>query len=129
VRVHLLRTFFSRWIKSLRRWVTNIWLYPGPCCPDRSLSKELSLVEINTWIHKVLDHGANLNIRASLAPLKEGVANTRVSLLGLVSMAYGILSFHHVHGLAQGLGAAHSEPWGANLCEDAARQEANCALN
>jgi hypothetical protein len=101
----------------------------GPCCPDRSLSKELSLVEINTWIHNVLDHGANLNIRASLAPLKEGVANTRVSLFGLVSMAYAILSFHHVHGLAQGLGAAHSEPWGANLCEDAARQEANCALN
>jgi hypothetical protein len=56
--------------------------------------------EINTEIHKVLDHGAHPNPEAGLAPLREGVANTRVSLFGSVPTAYAILSFHHAHGLA-----------------------------
>jgi hypothetical protein len=41
-------------------------------------------VEINTWICKVLDHGDDLNPEAGPAPLIEGVASTRVSLLSFV---------------------------------------------
>jgi hypothetical protein len=77
-----------------------MWLYLGPSYLDRSFSEELSVEEINTQIHKVLDHGAHPNLEAGLAPLREGVANTRVSLFGSVSAAYAILSFHHAHGLA-----------------------------
>jgi hypothetical protein len=46
--VHLLRTFFSHQIQLLYRWVTKMWLYPGPSCLDCSFSEELSEVEINT---------------------------------------------------------------------------------
>jgi hypothetical protein len=45
-----------------------MWLYPGPSDPDRSFSEELSDGEINTQILKVLDHGVNLNPRASPTP-------------------------------------------------------------
>jgi hypothetical protein len=48
-------------------------MYPGPSCPNRPFSKELDDVEINTGIHKVLAHGADLNPRANPAPLREGV--------------------------------------------------------
>jgi hypothetical protein len=67
-------------------------------------------VEINTWIHKVLDHGANLDPGAGPAPLREGVASTRVSLFGSVLATYVILSFHRARGLAQDLGGARSAP-------------------
>jgi hypothetical protein len=86
-------------------------------------------MEINTQIHKVLDHGANPKPEASPAPLQEWVANTRVSLFGPVSAAYAILYFHRVHGLAQGLGGARSEPRSAKLPKDAMRCVANHALN
>jgi hypothetical protein len=62
-------------------------------------------VEINTRIHKALDHGANPDLGAGPAPLQEGVASTRVNLFGPISAAYAILYFHLAHGLAQGLGA------------------------
>jgi hypothetical protein len=48
--------------------------------PDCSFSEELSDGEINTWILKVLNHGANLNLGAGPTPLREGVASSRVSL-------------------------------------------------
>jgi hypothetical protein len=38
-------------------------------------------MEINTWIHKVLAHGADLNPGAGPVPLREGVDKTRVSQL------------------------------------------------
>jgi hypothetical protein len=66
--VHLLWTFFSCQIQPLRWWATKMWLYPGPSCPNRPFSEELSVAEINTWIYKVLDHGANPNLGAGLAP-------------------------------------------------------------
>jgi hypothetical protein len=78
--VHLLRTFFSPRIQPLQQRVIKMCLYPRPCCPDRSFSEELSNVEINTQIHKVLDNRAELNPWAGLTPLREGVASTRVSL-------------------------------------------------
>jgi hypothetical protein len=79
-----------------------MWLYSGLSFPNRSFSKELSTVDINTQIHKVLDHGANSDHGVGPAPLREGVASTRVSLLESISAAYAILSFHHTHGLCAG---------------------------
>jgi hypothetical protein len=77
--MYLLQTFFSHRIQLLRQRVTKMWLYLVPICLDRSFSEELSMMEINTWIHKVLDHGANQNPRADHAPLRERVTSTRVS--------------------------------------------------
>jgi hypothetical protein len=106
-----------------------MWLYLGPSCPNRPFSEELSVAEINTWIYKVLDHGANPNLGAGPAPLQEGVDSTRFSLHGPILVAYTFLSFHHAHGLVQGLGGAHRELRGTKLHEDAVRREASCALN
>jgi hypothetical protein len=69
--------------------------------PDRrSFSKELSNADINTWMLKVSDHGANLNLGVGPAPLREGVTNIRVSLFGFVFAACVISSPHHAHDLA-----------------------------
>ncbi len=57
-----------------------MWMYPGPSSPDHPSSEELSAVEINTQMRKVLDLGANPNSGAGPVPLQEGVASTRVSI-------------------------------------------------
>jgi hypothetical protein len=77
--VHLLRTFLSCRIQPLRQRATKMWLYPGSSCPDCSFSQESGDAEMNTRIHKVQDHGVDLNHRVGPAPLREGVASTRVS--------------------------------------------------
>jgi hypothetical protein len=77
--VHHLWTFFSHRFQPLRQRATKMWLYPGPSCPDCPFFKELSNAEINTWIHRVLAYEADLNPRASPAPLREGVNSTMVS--------------------------------------------------
>jgi hypothetical protein len=86
-------------------------------------------VEINTRMHKVLDHGANPNPEANPDPLREGVASTRFSLFGSVSAAYAILSFHHARGFVHDLGGTHSALRGVNMPEDTVRWEANHACN
>jgi hypothetical protein len=45
-------------------------------------------------------------------------------MFGPVSVAYVILSFHHAHSLAQGLGGAHGEPQNVHPLKDAPRREA-----
>jgi hypothetical protein len=87
-----------------------MWLYPGSSCPDRPSFEGLGAVEINSRIHKVLDHGDNLNPGAGHAPLYEGVASTSVRFSRPVSIAYAILSLHRSHGHAQGHGGAHNKP-------------------
>jgi hypothetical protein len=77
-----------------------MWLYPGPSCPNRPSSEEFSVAEINTWIHSVLNLGANPNLGACPTPLQEGVTSTRVGLIRPVSAVYAILSLHHACGLA-----------------------------
>jgi hypothetical protein len=57
--MHLLHTFFIHRIQPLWRRRTKMWMYPGPSCPDRPSSKELSAVEVEARIHKVLHHGVN----------------------------------------------------------------------
>jgi hypothetical protein len=76
-----------------------MWLYPGLSCPDRPSIEELSAAEVDSWVHKVLDLGVNLNPGAGPAPLQDGVARPRVSTLGPVSAAYVILTFHCARGL------------------------------
>jgi hypothetical protein len=56
--------------------------YPRPSCPNHLFSDELGDMEINTRIHKVLAHGADLNPRVGPASLRKGVNNSWVSPLG-----------------------------------------------
>jgi hypothetical protein len=65
--VHLLQTFFNRWIQLLRRWRTNMGMYPRTSCPGRPSSWELSTTEVDTQIDKVLD----LGVRSRPCPLTE----------------------------------------------------------
>jgi hypothetical protein len=51
------------------------------------------VLEINTWIHKELDLGADLNPGTSPAHLQEGVVSIGVSMFGPISAAYMILYF------------------------------------
>jgi hypothetical protein len=95
-----------------------MWLYLGSSYLDRSFSEEFSKAEINTLIHKALDHVANLNPGAGHVPLREGVASTRVSLFGSVLAARTISSSHHTRDLAHGLGGASSASWGISLSKD-----------
>jgi hypothetical protein len=66
---------FSHRIQLLRRWRTKMWMYPGLSCPDRPFSKELSAIEVDAQIHKVLDLGVNPNPRDNPVPLQRGVTN------------------------------------------------------
>jgi hypothetical protein len=98
-------------------------MYPGLSCPDHPSSKELSAVEVNAQIHKVLDLRVNPNPGADPIPIRTGISSVRVSTLGSVSVAFVILSFHHAHDSAQCLGGDRGEPQDANLPVDAARRE------
>jgi hypothetical protein len=76
-------------------------MYPGPSCLDCSFFEELREAEINTRVHN-MDHEANLNPGANPAPLREGVASARVSLLGFVLAVCAISSSHHARDLMDG---------------------------
>jgi hypothetical protein len=58
------------------------------------------MTEVDSQVHKVLDLGVNPNPRADPAPLQGGVANTKVTMLDVVSADFMILSFHCACGLA-----------------------------
>jgi hypothetical protein len=53
-----------------------MWTYPGPSCPNRPSSEELSAVEVEEWIHKVLD----LTVIPTLSPYREGSLVSRLVL-------------------------------------------------
>jgi hypothetical protein len=92
--MHLLQMFLSHRIQPLRRQRTKMWMYPGLSYPDCPSSEELSEMEVEAQIHKVLDLGVNLNSGANPVPLRRGITSVRVSTLGPVSSAFMILSFH-----------------------------------
>jgi hypothetical protein len=48
-------------------------MYPGPSCPNRCFSVELSDTEINTHNREVHAHGADVNFISDPVPLREGV--------------------------------------------------------
>jgi hypothetical protein len=102
-------------------------MYLGPSCPDCPSFEELSTADVDAQIHKVMDLRVNLNPRVSPIPLRRGIASARVCMLGLVSVAFTILSFHCARDLAQGRGGGCSEPRDANSPEDAAKQKAKHA--
>jgi hypothetical protein len=61
-----------------------------------------------TGIHTLADYSAGL--KTANTPLKEGVPSANVSMLGPISAAYVILSFHYARSLVQCLGGGHREP-------------------
>jgi hypothetical protein len=64
-----------------------MWLYPRPSDLNHCFLEELNETEINTWILKVLDHGAILNLGIGPSPLREGIACTMVSLFWIFLVA------------------------------------------
>jgi hypothetical protein len=50
-----------------------MWAYPGPSCPNRPTSEELSVVEVEARIHKVLDLRVNPNPNTDPFPYGEGL--------------------------------------------------------
>jgi hypothetical protein len=66
----------------------------------------------------VLDHGANLNPRASPTPLREGNVSTRVDLFGSIMTAHVNSFSHHACDLVLGLEGACSMPRGISLPEN-----------
>jgi hypothetical protein len=68
----LLWTFFSYRVQPLRQRVMTMWMYPGPCCPDRPFSKELGDIDINTHIHRVFAHEVDLSPVVSPAHKEKG---------------------------------------------------------
>jgi hypothetical protein len=81
-RIYLLLTFFNRRIQPLRRQRTKMWAYMWSSCPDCPSSKELSVVEVEARIYKVLDLGVIPTPSADPVPLRRGIANVRVNTLG-----------------------------------------------
>jgi hypothetical protein len=75
-------------------------MYAGLSCSEHTTSKELSTTGVDAWIHKVLDLGVSLNPRVGPVPLWRGIASARVSMLGPISTAFMILSFHDAHDFA-----------------------------
>jgi hypothetical protein len=55
-----------------------MWTYPRPSCSDCPSSKELSVVEVEAQIHKVLDLGVILTPPVLTIPLRRGMASVRV---------------------------------------------------
>jgi hypothetical protein len=101
-------------------------MYPGLNCPDRPSPKELSMVEVDARIHKVLDLGLSPNPRVGPVPLRRGIASVTVSTLGPVLVAFMILSSHGSHDFPLGPRGDHDVSWEATSAEDAARWEAKC---
>jgi hypothetical protein len=86
-----------------------MWTYPRLSYPDRPSSEELSAVEVEARIRKVLDFEVILTPGAGPILLQGGIASVRVSTLGPVAMAFVILSFHCAHDLVHGLGGGRDE--------------------
>jgi hypothetical protein len=75
----------------------KMWAYLGPSCLDHLYPEELSVVEVETRIPKVLDSSIILSPGFGPDPLRRGIASVRVSTLGPVSAVFTILSFYCTH--------------------------------
>jgi hypothetical protein len=113
------RYFLAIEFNSSVSGATAMWLYPGSSCYDHPFFEELGDVEINTRIHKVLAHGAEMNLGADPTSLREGVDSQAKSIRIHFSVIHAISSSHHAHVLAQGLRYACCMPQGVTLLEDA----------
>jgi hypothetical protein len=72
-------------------------MYSGPSCPDVPSSEELSMEEVDAQIHMGLDLEASPNLIVGHVPIRRGIASAKVSMLGPVSAAFMIISFHCAH--------------------------------
>jgi hypothetical protein len=106
-----------------------MWAYPGSNCPDRPSPEELSVAEVEAWIHKVLDSVVIPSPGTGPDTLQRGIASVRVSTLGPVSMAFAILSFDYAHDLAQDLRDGHGESQDTDPLAGASGREARHASN
>jgi hypothetical protein len=81
--VEILWTFFSHGVQPLHQREVNVWMHPGPSCPNCPFSAELGNTGINTRIRGVLDSRVDPNFGSGPVPLRERVNSLRVSVLGL----------------------------------------------
>jgi hypothetical protein len=95
--IPILRMFFSRRIQPLRMWRAKTWVYPRSSYLDRPSPEELSVVEVETRICKVLDSTVIASHDASPDPIRRWIASVRVSTLVPIFVAFVILSFHNIH--------------------------------
>jgi hypothetical protein len=99
-RVHLLQTFFIHWIQPLCWRRTKMWPYPCPNCPSHPSFKELSAVEVDAQICKVLYLGVIPTPGVDPVPLRRGISSVKVSTSSPVLVSFTILSLHCAHDLA-----------------------------
>jgi hypothetical protein len=102
----------------------KMWMYPGLSCPNCPSSEELSAVEVEAQIHKVLDLRDHPILGAGPVPLQRGLTNIRVSTLAPILEPFMILSFHYTHDFVQGLRGGCGEPLDADVPSDTTRREA-----
>jgi hypothetical protein len=69
-----------------------MWAYPGSTYPDCPSPEKLSMAEVETRIHKVLDFTAVPPPGVGLDPLRIGITSIRVVTSGFVFAAFKILS-------------------------------------
>jgi hypothetical protein len=94
-----------------------MWMYLGQRYPNHPSSEELSAVEVESQIRKVLDLGVNLTPGVGPVPLLRGITSVRVSTSGPV-LASRFYVFHYVRNLVQGRGSGCGEPQDADLTAD-----------
>jgi hypothetical protein len=63
----------------------TMWRYPGPSYPSCSFLAELTDVEVDTRVWRILALRVNQHFGSGPVPLKDGVVSPWVSPLGLIS--------------------------------------------
>jgi hypothetical protein len=58
-----------------------MWRHPGPNCPDHSILAEPTIVEVNSWVQRILALKAHQHFGSGQIPLRDGVIRSWVSLL------------------------------------------------
>jgi hypothetical protein len=124
-----MQTFFRRRIQPLWLRKTKMWAYQGSTCPDCPSPEELSAVDEETQIHKVLDSAAVPPPGASPGPLRRGIISVRVGTSGPISATFTILSLHCANDIAQGLGDSYGDTRGTDFSMDATGRAMSCTSN
>jgi hypothetical protein len=106
-----------------------MWAYQRSTCPDHPSPEEMSAVEVETRIHKVLGATVVLPPGAGPDPLRRGIATIRVGTSGPVSTVFTILSPHCARDIAQGLRNSRGNTQGADFSADAPGQATSHASN
>jgi hypothetical protein len=124
-----MQTFFRCRIQPLWLRKTKMWAYQGSTCPDCPSPEELSAVDEESQIHKVLDSAAVPPPGASPGPLRRGIISVRVGTSGPISTTFTILSLHYANDIAQGLGDSCGDTRGTDFSMDATGRAMSCTSN